>query len=221
MNVLVIAPHPDDEILGCGGIIAKRVNEGHNVTICIVTEGKSPMYSKDFVLSEENEIANAHTRIGVKNTILLKFPSALLDTVPQHEINDKLSEVVDLVKPDEVFIPHFGDIHRDHQIVAEASMVALRPNKKHIIKKILAYEVLSETDWNIHNSANSFNPNVYEDISDFFNSKSEAFMMYQSQVREYPSARSIKGIQGLALHRGAVAGVGLAEAFMLMREILL
>lgn len=220
MTVLVIAPHPDDEVLGCGGTIAKKVAAGDNVWICIVTEGKLPMYSEEFVSEEENEMRNAHRKLGIENRILLKMPSALLDTVPQCEINNKLSEVVTRVKPDEVYIPHAGDIHRDHRIVAEAAMVALRLGKGHTVKKILSYEILSETDWNVPNVGNAFIPNVYEDISEYVVTKSEAFMMYRSQVQEYPAARSAAGIQGLALHRGAVAGMGSAEAFMLMREVL-
>lgn len=219
MNVLVIAPHPDDEVLGCGGIIAKRSKAGDTVWVCIVSEGKPVMYSEEFIRNEETEMQNAHKKLGVAHAITLHFPSAMLDAVPQRQINDKLSEVVEMAKPDEVFIPHHGDIHRDHQIVADAAMVALRPNGKNKVRRILAYETMSETDWNIPNAQNAFIPNVFEDIGDFVVQKTEALMMYRSQVQEYPAARSPVGIQGLALHRGATVGMGSAEAFMLIREV--
>lgn len=219
MTVLVIAPHPDDEVLGCGGIIAKRAKAGDEVWVCIVTEGKTPMYSEEFILTEENEMRDAHRKLGVAHSIMFRLPSAMLDTMPQHEINEKLAEVVDMVKPDEVFIPHHGDVHRDHQIVADAAMVALRPNGNNNVRRILAYETMSETDWNIPNTQNAFIPNVFEDIGDFVVQKTEALMKYRSQVREYPAARSSIGIQGLALHRGATVGMESAEAFMLIREV--
>jgi LmbE family N-acetylglucosaminyl deacetylase len=219
MTVLVIAPHPDDEVLGCGGTIAKRAAAGDDVWVCVVTEGKEPLYSKEFVRNEYEEMQNAHRILGVSHVITLGFPSAMLDTVPQYEINEELAAVVDAVKPDEVFIPHRGDIHRDHQIVADAAMVAMRPNNEHKVKRILAYETMSETDWNIPNVQNAFIPNVYEDISKYTVRKTDALMMYRSQVFEYPAARSMIGIQGLARHRGAVAGMEAAEAFMLIREV--
>ena len=219
MTVLVIAPHPDDEVLGCGGIIAKRAKAGDEVWVCIVTEGKTPMYSEEFIRTEENEMRNAHRKLGVTHAITLKLPSAALDTMPQHEINDKLAEVVNMLQPDEVFIPHHGDMHRDHQIVADAAMVALRPNGKNKVRRILAYETMSETDWNIPNTQNAFIPNVFEDIGAYVVQKTEALMMYRSQVQEYPAARSPIGIQGLALHRGATVGMESAEAFMLIREV--
>nr|DAO80782.1 MAG TPA: LMBE-RELATED PROTEIN, DEACETYLASE, ROSSMANN FOLD, ZINC-DEPENDENT.8A [Caudoviricetes sp.] len=219
MNILVIAPHPDDEVLGCGGIIAKRVAQGHRVCVCIVTEGKPPMYSKKYVQHEEKEIKNAHKNLGIEETIMLKFPSAHLDKIARHKINDALIDIVKLFEPDEVFIPHIGDIHKDHQIVAESSMVALRPRSTQSIKRILSYEVLSETDWNIPNSINAFIPNIYEDISEYIDKKIESILMYKSQLHKYPEARSIEGINALAVHRGVTVGVNKAEAFMLIREV--
>lgn len=218
MKTLIIASHPDDEILGCGGTIAKRISQGCKVYVCIVTLGTEPMYSKGYVEKELVEMAKSHNRLGLIHTKYLNFPSALLDTIPQHEINDKLTELVEDIKPDEVFIPHFGDMHSDHRIVAEASMVALRPIN-HITKRILSYEVLSETDWNTPNYQNAFIPNVYEDISPYIDSKLTAFEEYKSQIKIYPACRSKEGIKALAAHRGMNVGCEYAEGFMLIREI--
>lgn len=219
MTVLVIAPHPDDEVLGCGGVIAKRAAAGDDVWVCIVSEGSEPLYSKEFVDVERKEMWAAHRRLGVSHLIMLGLPTARLDEIPQHKINDMLADIVDAVHPDEVFIPHHGDMHKDHQIVADAAMVALRPNKKHKVPRILAYETMSETDWNIPNTQNAFIPNVFEDISGFVSSKISAMEAYDSQLQRYPAARSVEALQGLALHRGVTVGVKYAEAFMLIREV--
>ena len=219
MRVLVIAPHPDDEVLGCGATIAKRVSAGDKVYVCIVTEGREPMYSKKFIKKERKEMYDALKSLGVQNILLLQFPSAQLDTIPQHIINDVIMDVINTVKPDEVFIPHIGDMHKDHQIVADAAMVAVRPNGKFRVKRVLAYETLSETDWNIPNQQNAFIPNVYEDVGDFLYSKAVAFSKYESQVRKFPAARSLGALKALAEHRGAIVGMKHAEAFMLIREV--
>lgn len=219
MKILVIAPHPDDEILGCGGVMAKRISSGDDVWICIVSEGKEPMYSEDFIKIERKEMVEAHGKIGKLSVLKAGFPSAMLDTVPQYKLNDTLTDFVNTIKPDEVFIPHKGDVHRDHQIVSDAALVAVRPNRKHKISRVLAYEVLSETDWNIPNSSNAFIPNVYEDISEYIQLKKEAMLEYSSQLKTYPFARTIEGIEALAMHRGVIVGVRYAEAFMLIREV--
>lgn len=220
MKVLVIAPHPDDEVLGCGGVMAKRAAAGDEVWVCIVSEGKEPMYSREFIINEENEMKSAHQKLGVSYSIMLRFPTAKLDTVPQHELNDKLADVVEMVQPEEVYIPHHGDIHRDHQIVADAAMVALRPNREHKVGRVLAYETVSETDWNVPSQQNAFIPNVYENIDNHLCDKVNAMQAYKSQLQENPAARSISSIVSLATHRGNTVGMKSAEAFMLIREVL-
>lgn len=221
MKVLVIAPHPDDEILGCGGVIAKRADAGDEIWVCVVSEGKIPMYSKDFIKKEFSEMKLAHSILGVGRTIRLSLPTAMLDTIPQYKINNLLTDVIDFVNPDEVYIPHKGDIHRDHQIVTDSAMVALRPNRIHGVKRILSYEVLSETDWNVANSQNAFIPNVYEDITNQIDVKLSSMRAYKSQLKNYPSARSLEGIKALASHRGITVGLKYAEAFMLIRETII
>ncbi len=218
MKVLVIAPHPDDEILGCGGIMAKRAKNGDDVYICVVTEGKEPMYSKNFIKNEEKEMKEAHKRLKVKKTICLRFPSAKLDSILKHKLNENLSEIVKDIEPDEVYIPHKGDMHFDHQIVAEAAMVAVRPKNRHKVGRILSYEVLSETDWN--DPSMTFRPNVYEDISDTIGAKLYSLSAYESQLQEPPAARSGRAVQSLAAHRGAIIGTEYAEAFELIREVI-
>lgn len=219
MNVLVIAPHPDDEILGVGGTIAKRVSQGDDVYVCIVTKGCAPIFSEEFIEQGRKEAREAHQFLGVKETIFLDFPAVMLETVPRFELNDKICQVVQRIKPDEVYIPHRGDMQIDHQMIADAAMVALRPKYKHLIKRIYAYETLSETGWNIPNVVNEFIPTVYEDITDMLDKKKKAMGIFQSQLAEFPNARSIGAIEALAKYRGATVSVGAAEAFQLIREI--
>lgn len=219
MNVLVIAPHPDDEIIGCGGTIAKRVAEGHNVYVCIVTKGYEPLFQEQYVEQGRSECRAADKYLGVKETIFLDFPAVMLETVPRYKLNEGISQVVQNIKPDEVYIPHRGDMQIDHKMVVDASMVALRPKYQHVIKRIYAYETLSETGWDIPNTVNDFIPNIYENISKTLKNKIEAMNIFKSQLSDFPAARSLGAIEALAKFRGATVNLDAAEAFSIIREI--
>lgn len=219
MNILVIAPHADDEVLGVGGTISRYVSEGNNVYICIATKGYEPPFSN--ILSEQvlKESERCHKLLGVKQTYYLDYPSAMLETIDRNKLNEKLLNVVNLVEPDIVFIPHFGDMQKDHEIIAKAAMVVLRPKYKHEISMIYSYETLSETEWNIPHVTNAFIPNVYVDISEFLTMKVEAMEQYQSQLFSFPHPRSLEAIKALAKYRGSTINVNAAEAFALIRQI--
>lgn len=219
MKVLVIAPHPDDEIIGVGGTIAKRTQDGNEVFVCVVTKGQEPLFKADFIEQGRKECREADAMLGVKETIFLDFPAVMLETVPRHVMNGKISDVIQKIKPHEVYIPHRGDMQLDHQMVVDAAMVALRPKYNHVIKRIYAYETLSETGWNIPNTVNEFIPTVYEDISNTLNIKLKSMNVFQSQLAPFPAARSIDAIEALAKFRGATVNVTAAEAFCLIREI--
>jgi LmbE family N-acetylglucosaminyl deacetylase len=219
MRVLVIAPHPDDEIIGVGGTIAKRTAAGDEVYICVVTKGIPPVFDEVFIEQGRRECREADRLLGVKETIFLDFPAVMLETIPRYEFNGRIGDVVSKIMPDEVYIPHRGDMQLDHQMVVDAAMVALRPKYKHIVKRIYAYETLSETGWNIPNTTNEFIPTVYEDISNTISKKLEAMNIFQSQLAEFPAARSLGAIKALAKYRGATVNVTAAEAFTLIREI--
>ena len=219
MRVLVIAPHPDDEIIGVGGTIAKRANDGDEVYVCVVTKGKPPVFNDEFIEQGRKECRKADKKLGVKETIFLDFPAVMLETVPRYEFNGKISEVVNSIKPDEVYIPHRGDMQIDHQMVVDAAMVAVRPRGNNYPKRVYAYETLSETGWNIPNIVNEFIPTVYEDITDTYEVKLEAMAIFESQLSVFPEARSIGAIEALAKYRGATVSVKAAEAFSLVREV--
>lgn len=219
MKVLVIAPHPDDEIIGVGGTIAKRAKSGDDVYVCIVTKGMEPIFKEEFIEQGRRECREADSKLGVKETIFLDFPAVMLETVPRYEFNEKIAEVVKKINPDEVYIPHRGDMQIDHQMVVDAAMVAVRPRGNNYPKRVYAYETLSETGWNIPNTVNEFIPVVYEDITDTFRMKLEAMDIFKSQLFLFPAARSIDAIEALAKFRGATVSVEAAEAFSLIREV--
>lgn len=219
MNVLVIAPHPDDEFLGVGGTIAKRNVQGHDVYICVVTKGCEPLFSEESVTIVRNECKKADELLGVKERVYLDFPAVMLETVPRYRFNEAFSQIIQRIQPDEVYIPHRGDMQLDHKMVVDAAMVALRPKYKHVVKRIYAYETLSETGWDIPNTVNEFIPTVYEDITDTLNLKLKAIAFFKSQLGEFPETRSLEAVESLAKFRGATVNCKAAEAFSLVREI--
>lgn len=218
-KVLVIAPHRDDEILGCGGTIAKYAAQGIKVYVCVVTEGKGPLFEKEASNAIQEECMRAGHFVGVEKTFFLKFPAAMLESIPRHQLNDAISRVIKEVEPGEVYIPHRGDLQVDHKITADACMVGLRPKDGCPVKKIYAYETLSETGWDIPDRANEFIPMVYNDITDYLDKKIQAMEFYKSQLSDFPGARSIGAVKALASYRGSMMNMQAAEAFCLIREL--
>lgn len=217
MNILVIAPHPDDEVLGCGATIAKHVEQGDDVVVAFVTKGYEPDWSREYLDDRISEIKKSNKVLGIKKSYSLGFPAVKLDTIPQKTLNDSLSKVVSKVNPEIIYIPHRGDVNMDHKLVHDACLVATRPFARESIKKVLAYETVSETEWGSINSP--FVPNVYEDVSSFLNKKLKALQAYKSEVKEFPHPRSNEVLSALTVKRGSEVGVKAAEAFMLIREI--
>ena len=217
MKILIIAPHPDDEVLGCGGTVAKHSKQGDEVYLCIVTKAYLPDWSEEFIKNRPKEIEKANKILGIKKTYFLDYPTVKLDTIPQKELNNSISKVVAEVKPEIVYIPHKGDVNKDHRLIFEASLVATRP-QDHKIKKILSYECLSETEWG--QPIEPFTPTVYVDISDTIKTKIGAMKAYESEIKQYPHPRSLEMINILAKMRGGVVGLNAAEAFILIREVI-
>lgn len=218
-KILVVAPHADDEVLGVGGSIAKNAAEGNEVYVCVVTHGEEPLFSKELVDKLREETIQAHRYLGIKKTYFLEYPAVMLENVERYKLNGSIMQVVQEVQPDEVYIPHMGDMQKDHQIVNEAVMVAVRPKYEHKIQAVYAYETLSETEWNIPNTVNAFIPTVYHDISDYLEQKKQALRFFTTQVSEFPDPRSIEAVEALAKYRGSTVKVKAAEAFVLIRQI--
>ncbi|MDO8530237.1 MAG: PIG-L deacetylase family protein [bacterium] len=222
MRILVIAPHPDDEVLGCAGTIKKHTKAGDTVSLCIVTKPYTPDWTQEYIENKQKEIKNSCAVLGIKEVHFLDFPTVKLDTVGQKNLNDAIADCVKRVNPQILFIPFWQDINNDHRLVSEAGLVAARPRPGISIKKVLAYEALSETEWGINQAEkleDVFLPNYYEDIGQFIESKKEAMSCYASELKEYPHPRSLEGIEILAKKRGMEAGLLYAEAFKLVRQI--
>lgn len=219
-RMLVVAPHPDDEIIGVGGTIIKYIDAGNEVYVAVVTKGMPPLFNEIGVEKARAEARICHRMLGIKKTFFLDFPSVMLEEQHRYEINQSILDVVKEVLPDEVYIPHVGDMQKDHQIVAEACMVALRPKYSFAPSKIYAYETLSETGWNIPNVQNEFIPNAFVDISGQLDRKLQTMQVYTTQIGVFPDARSLEAVEALAKYRGAVMNKKAAEAFMLVREIM-
>lgn len=218
MKVLVMAPHPDDEVLGCGGTLAKHYKKGDEIYLIIATKGYTPDWTEEYLEIRKKEIENVKKILGIKEIFYLDYPTVKLDTISQKEINDTLYKIVNSVKPDIAYIPFKGDLNKDHRILFEASLVTLRPIN-HKCKKILAYEVLSETEWG--REIEIFKPNVYVDITDTLSIKLNAMKAYKSELKPFPHPRSLEAIEALALKRGSEIGVRYAESFYLVREIVI
>ena len=214
-KILVIAPHPDDEVLGCGGTIAKYSQKRDKVFVCYVTTTYEPEWTKEFAENRKKEIESSNKILGIKKSYFLNYPTVKLDTIPQKELNEAIFKIVNEIKPDIVYIPHKGDLNKDHRLVFESSLVAMRPPTT--VKRILSYETLSETEWG--NPLEPFNPNSYEDISKTFDKKLLAMKEFVSELKEFPHPRSLEAIESLAKKRGCEVGVNYAESFLLIREI--
>lgn len=219
-KILAIAPHPDDEVLGIGGTMARFASEGAEVYVAILTKGHPPDFDEEIVQNGRTEALAAHQILGVKETIFLSFPAARLDSVPHREVNGKLIELLQKVQPDILFIPFNGDIHLDHQMIFLSSLVAARPNSSYAPKVIYAYETLSETNWNAPYLTPNFVPNVFVDIAAYLETKMKAMQMYASQIKPFPHERSEESLRALATLRGSTVGCFAAEAFVLVRQVL-
>ncbi|NQV09154.1 PIG-L family deacetylase [Candidatus Woesearchaeota archaeon] len=212
MKILVIAAHPDDEVLGCGATIAKHVKEGDQVYICIVSEGASAQYDDPEMIEVRKKAAqNAAKTMGVKDVFFHGLPDTKLDNVPSLEINKILEKHIREIKPEIVYTHAKEDNHIDHSIIFSSTKVAVRPIKCGFIKKVLAYEVLGST-------TNEFIPNYFVDVENFFDVKKKAFEFYKSEMGDFPHPRSFKALETLAKYRGINSAFKKAEAFKLIYQ---
>ncbi len=218
-RALVLAPHPDDEVLGCGGAMARIAASGGTVEVAVVTRGREPRFSVEQADEVRAEAEEAHALLGVAHTHFLDLPAAELDRIARADLNMAVGDVVERVKPDTLFVPFVGDLHFDHGLVFEAALVAARPRGTSYPIRVLAYETLSETNWSAPNLSPAFHPNVFIDISDYIETKLRAFACFRSQCRLPPDERSLETLRALATVRGSSVTRLAAEAYMLIREV--
>ncbi len=222
MRVLCLAPHCDDETLGCGGTLARHVADGDDVIVAVVTgpgEGEHPVFPRSTWDTVRAEARIAMDMLGVRELWFDNVPAALVGDVPKHQLNRAVHTLLERACPELLYVPHPFDLHKDHREIFDAASVAWRPVNElgRGIREIYAYEVLSETAWNAGGIEPGFVPNVWVDISATFEHKQRALAAYQSQLRPFPDARSLEAAVHLARYRGAQMGMQAAEAFVLVR----
>ena len=225
MNILVVASHPDDEVLGCGGTIAHLAGKGHDVHVLILGEGitsrhvdRAAVAPKELqVLHEQAEKAGAV--LGVKSVLVHNFPDNRFDTVPLLDIVKAVEDHIEKIQPEVVYTQHGGDLNIDHVCTFRAVLTALRPVARCTVKKVYAYEVPSSTEWSFRKFAPVFSPNVFVDISKTIEKKVDAMKLYEGEIRTFPHPRSPQALHAHAQYWGSVAGLEAAEAFELIREV--
>jgi LmbE family N-acetylglucosaminyl deacetylase len=218
MKTIVIAPHPDDEVLGVGGTLLRRKKEGSTTAWIIVTSiSIESGWTKEKVTKRAEEIRQISELFSFDEVYELNFPTTQLDQISMSDLVNKISEIFSTYQPEEVYVPHPSDVHTDHKIVFDAVASCTKWFRYPSIKRVLAYETLSETDFSL-NLDKKFNPNVFVDIESFLEKKLKAMTIYSSEMSEFPFPRSHDAIQALATLRGCASGFNAAEAFELLRE---
>lgn len=223
-KVLVVAAHPDDELLGVGGTIRKLANEGVECRAVIIGEGLTSRADKraeaDFnELKELQKDARAAAeKVGYQSIDFCEFPDNRLDSIDLLDMIKVVSKYIDLYRPDTIFTHHHGDLNIDHRIVCEAVLTACRPVGEYCVENIYSYETASSTEWN-YTYGEPFAPTVFFDVTDTVEAKIEGMSCYRSESAGYPHPRSAKALKALAAYRGSNVGVDMAEAFMSLREV--
>lgn len=222
-KILVIAAHPDDEILGCAGTVARLVKEGCESYTLILGEGITSRDIKRDKAKREQEIRElkeqihkANRIIGVKKVFIYDFPDNRFDTVPLLDIVKVIENIKDKVKPDIIFTHYEKDLNIDHKITYQAVITATRPLPDETVKEIYSFEVLSSTEWNY---PLSFSPDVFFDISETMDLKLKAMSEYKTELKDFPHTRSLEGIKQNAQLWGMKTGLKYAEAFKLVRYV--
>ena len=222
-NILVIAAHPDDEVLGCGGSVAKFSSQGYRVHGVILAEGitsRSKVKTKDLkkIQKLHSSTIKSSKILGFKSCKILSYPDNRMYSVDFLKIVKTIEEIILKVKPSIIMTHHVGDLNIDHQITARATITAARPLPNSPVKKILSYETPSSTEWSFDLNE-AFKPNHYEDVSKHIKTKLKALKAYNSEMRQFPHPRSLENVVSLAKFRGSTVGLKFAEAFRIIRSI--
>jgi LmbE family N-acetylglucosaminyl deacetylase len=224
-SILVVAAHPDDEILGCGGTMARLAREGHEVRIAILAEGMSSRYAhrED---ADPRQLQHLHARaqqaankVGAKEVVLCKLPDNRLDTVPLLDVVKLVEELVARFRPEVVYTHHPGDLNVDHGVVHRAVLTATRPVAGQCVSEIYTFEVPSSTEWAFQRLEPLFRPSVFVDIAETLETKIEALACYDTETRKFPHPRSAEALRAIAMRWGSVAGLPAVEAFELIRSV--
>lgn len=218
VKTLVIAPHPDDETIGCGGTLLRLKSEGFDLAWMIVTGiTEEAGWKAGVVKCRRAEIQTVADMTGFDHVFELGFPAAGLDTVPGRSLIGAFEKVFREFQPEQVFVPNRSDVHTDHRFVFDAAAACSKWFRYSSVKRVLAYETVSETDFALDGET-AFQPNYYVDIERFMARKLEIMSVYASEIGSPPFPRSVENVKALALVRGSSSGFVAAEAFKLLRE---
>jgi len=218
-KVLVIAPHPDDETLGSGGTILKHKSKGDQINWLILTEiSEEGGWEKKQVEKRQLEIEKVTNAYAFNSVHKLNFPATMLESIPMKELVGNISSVIEKVQPNVVYLNHHKDIHTDHQTGFKAVMSSMKNFRHPYIERILMYETLSETEFAASVTGSEFRPNVFSDITDYFEEKCKIMQIYASELMDPPYPRSLEAIEALAKFRGSRIGCVYAESFILLLE---
>ena len=222
-NVLVIVAHPDDEVLGMGGTIAKLVKQGCEVNVLIITDGSSSQYRDSvdlhqIIMDKKKETWKCAQILGIRNVYYGEQPDMKLDCIPHITINKIIEELIDRLHPDTVFTHFWGDVNLDHQNVYKSTLVAVRPVMGQWVKELYCFRVPSSTEWTPCKADSMFMPNIFVDISNETSQKYSAFEEYRTELRDYPHPRSVQHLKELDIARGLEVGQGPTETFILLRK---
>lgn len=224
-KILVIAAHPDDEILGLGGTVRKHANLGDDIQCVILGEGitsraekrgKGDKYAVDDIKKQALKSAEI---IGFRKIFFSDLPDNRFDSVDLLDIVKVVEKHVKEIQPQIIYTHHYGDLNIDHRRTFEAVITATRPLEDCCVKELYCFETPSSTEWNFEYGSNTFKPNVFVDIEDTINIKLKAMEYYKSEIREYPHPRSLKALEIIAARWGTVVGKNYAEAFELIRKV--
>ena len=217
--ILAVAPHPDDETLGCGGTLLRHRRAGDAVHWLIATRMSAAMGADEARIARRaQEIVEVAARYGFAETHQLDFDATRLDAVPLHTLVDAVGAVVRRVAPEIVYLPYRRDAHTDHARVFDAVAACTKWFRYPSIHRVLAYETLSETEFQLDPDAGGFRATVFNDVTAYLDAKIDIMSVFASELGEHPFPRSGSSIRALAQLRGAAAGFEAAEAFMLLRE---
>lgn len=219
-KVLVIAPHPDDETLGCGGTLLKHKANGDKIYWLIATGIKEKRgFDKEAILKRDKEIKLVAEGYGFDGIYELEIPATQADKVSRDKIIKKMAEVFKQVKPEILYLPFMEDVHSDHRVIFEAACSCAKTFRHPFIQKIMMMEIVSETEFAPALKDTAFVPNYFVDISAFLDKKLSIMKIYKDQISKHPFPRSIKALKSLSAFRGAMAGCKYAESFMILKEI--
>lgn len=220
-QILIVAAHPDDEVLGCGGTIARHTAEGSTVNVIFLADGVTARDRTDSAERQRRQAAahQAANCLGIHSVQFHDFPDNRLDTIELIKIVQTIEQAIAQHQPDTVLTHHAGDVNIDRQRVHQAVVTACRPQPGHPVRTLLFFEVPSSTEWQPPGSAPAFLPNWFIDISDTLERKLEALSAYREELRDFPHPRSREAIEALARWRGATVGIRAAEGFVLGRRV--